>query len=129
MRPVFILLMFVQHYLLMGPIQDAIVSGDYVGFGGVCAETVLMNMEEPVKLRGNYKKERFIKELSERMTGFKVISLEWISKHIWEDYAVQSLNLKMKDERNGRTEFYKLIFFMNKEGKEWKLYYLRGIKL
>ena len=129
MRSILLVLMFVQHYLLMGPIQDSIVSGNYVKFGEVCAETVSVNMEEPLSLRGNYIRERFIKKLSLNMGGFRVLSLEWISKHIWEDYAVQSLNLKLKNIRNGKDEFYKLIFFMKREEKEWALYYLRGIRL
>ncbi len=121
--------MFVQHYLLMGPIQDSIVTGDYFKFGEVCAETVSVNMEEPLGFRGNVSRERFVKDLSSNMDRFKVSSLEWISKHIWENYAVQSLNLELKNIRTGKNEFYKLIFFMKREDKEWTLYYLRGIRL
>ncbi len=122
-------MIFVQHYLLMGPIQNSIVSGNYNGFENVCTETVSVNMEKPLSLRGHYNKKRFARELSFIMEEYKVISLEWISKHIWEDYAVQSLNLKLKNFRNGKNEFYKLIFFMKRKGKEWVLYYLRGIRL
>jgi len=123
------MLVFIQHYLLMGPIQESIVSGDYNRFEKVCADSVSVNMENPLNFRGNYKRERFIKIISKKMRVFKVISLEWISKHMWEDYAVQSLNLKLKNIRNGKNEFYKLIFFMKRNKKEWTLYYLRGIKL
>ncbi len=121
--------MFVQHYLLMGPIQDSFVSGDFSKLKAVCADSISINMEEPLDLRGNYKRDRFIRILAGRMKGFKVIPIEWISKHIWEDYAVESFNITLRNRQNERDDFYKLIFFMNREGKEWKLYYLRGIKL
>ena len=129
MRALLILLAFTQHYLLMGPIQDAVVSGDFSPFRDVCSERVSVNMEEPLALRGNFEKNRFIKNMTAGFSEFKVVSMEWISKHIWEDYAVQSLNLRMKNIRNGRDEVYKLIFFMKREQKEWTLYYLRGIRL
>jgi len=129
MRSLLIMLVFVQHYLLMGPIQDSFVTGDYSRLGAVCADTVSINMEDPVDLRGNYGRDRFISILSGRMKGFRVFPLEWISKHIWEDYAVQSFNITLRNRLNERDYFYKLIFFMNREGKEWKVYYLRGIKL
>ena len=129
MKTVLILLTFVQHFLLMSPIQDSIISGDYDKFEKVCATTVSVNMEEPVKLEGNYKKDRFINKLHMQMNRFKVEKLKWISKHIWEDFAVQSLDLELRNIRNGKDEFYKLIFFMKREKKEWTLYYLRGISL
>lgn len=129
MRSLLIMLMFVQHYLLMGPIQDSFVSGDYAKLKEVCADTVSINMEEPIDLRGNYGRDRVISILSGKMKGFKVFPIEWISKHIWEDYAVESFNITLRNRLNERDDFYKLIFFMNREGKEWKLYYLRGIKL
>ncbi len=129
MKTAIMILMFVQHYLLMVPIQDSIVSGNYESFKNVCMDKVAVNMESPIKLRGNFKKEKFIKDLSFQMNRFKVVELEWISKHIWENFAVQSLNLKLKNLKNGKYEFYKLIFFMKRDQKEWELYYLRGIKL
>lgn len=129
MRSLLIMLVFVQHYLLMGPIQDSFVTGDYSKLQAVCADTVSINMEDPVDLRGNYRRDRFISILSGRMKGFRVFPIEWISKHIWEDYAVQSFNITLRNRLNEKDYFYKLIFFMNREGKEWKLYYLRGIKL
>ncbi len=113
----------------MGPIQQSIESGDYSRFEKVCSDSVSVNMENPLNLRGNYGRERFVKIISEKMNEFKVTSLEWISKHIWENYAVQSLNLELKNIRSGKNEFYKLIFFMKRNRKKWTLYYLRGIKL
>jgi len=129
MRALLIMLVFVQHYLLMGPIQDSFVNGEYEKLESICADTVSINMEDPVNLRGNYGRERFISILAGRMKGFRVFPIEWISKHIWGDYAVQSFNITLRNRLNEKDYFYKLIFFMNREGKEWKLYYLRGIKL
>jgi hypothetical protein len=46
-----------------------------------------------------------------------------------EQFTVQSLALVLKDKRSEKTVYYKLIFFLAKKDNEWKIYYLRGLKI
>mgnify|MGYP000940316682 CR=1 FL=1 len=32
-------------------------------------------------------------------------------------------------KKANKNEYYKLIFFLNKKDKEWKIYYLRGLRI
>jgi len=60
--------------------------------------------------------------------------LEWSSLQVEDNIAVQSLNLIMTNRFSRLKIFYKLILFMsadyNQEKEiEWKLYYLRGLRI
>ena len=124
-----LLFIFIQHYLLMGPIQSSIESGNYEKFEKICQNDISVNLEEPLQVKGYFKRNEFIKNFSKKMKYYKVKELEWISKHIWENFAVQSLNIVLKSIRSRNNIYYKFIFFMKRDKQEWKLYYLRGIKL
>lgn len=129
MKIVTIMFIFIQHYLLMGPIQSSIESGNYENFEKICQNEISVNMEEPLPVKGYFSRNEFVKNFSKKMEHFKVKELEWISKHIWENFAVQSLNIVLKSIRSRTNVYYKFIFFMKRDNQEWKLYYLRGIKL
>lgn len=129
MKILIIMMLFSQHYLLMDPIQKAMDEKDYEQFALISTPQLIVNMESPLFMTGDFKKEGFVKRIEKRMKYFSVHRSEWVSKHIWENYAVQSMNLIMKNLRSGDDEYYKLIFFLKRIKGKWKLYYLRGIKL
>ena len=122
-------MLFSQHYLLMDPIQKSFENSDFSGLNSVTTRQLIVNLESPISITGDFKRERFIKKFGIIMKYFKIKKSEWVSKHIWEDFAVQSMNLIMKNMRSGDNEYYKFIFFLKRIKGEWKLYYLRGIKL
>ncbi|MEN8154994.1 MAG: hypothetical protein ABFR75_13325 [Acidobacteriota bacterium] len=129
MKAIPLIFIFIQHYLLMGPIQSSIESGNYGSFEKICLRDISVNLESPLQVKGYFPSSEFINNFSKKMENYKVPELEWISKHIWENFAVQSLNIVLKSIRSGNNIYYKLIFFMKRDKQEWKLYYLRGIKL
>lgn len=129
-----LLLQITQHYLAMQPVQAAIQEGHFAALAPICRPSLIVSLEEPLSIRGALGRAQFIDELSGRFAGLEVEKLEWSSIQVAENNAVQSLNLIVKRRFSGSRIPYKLILFMNNDGartgeKEWKLYYLRGLKL
>jgi hypothetical protein len=123
-----------QSYLVMQPIQEAVQHGRFSALGPICRQRISLNLEEPFSLSGFMTKGQFIKEFSARLTSLAIDKLEWSSLQVEENIAVQSLNLLMSDRFSGFKIYYKLILFMSAETNpaketEWKLYYLRGLKI
>ncbi len=113
----------------MDPIREAVKDGKFEGLEKITTQNLIVNLEKPFGLSGDFINIRFIRRFGNIMKYFHVESSEWVSKHIWEDYAVQSMNLILKNRKSGDNEYYKFIFFLKRIKGEWKLYYLRGIKL
>jgi len=123
-----------QSYLVMQPIQEAVQQGHFSALEPICQERLSLDLESPLALSGFLSKGQFIKAFSDRLAGVTVEKLEWSSLQVEENIAVQSLNLLMVQRISGLRIFYKLILFMRadadeKKEKEWKLYYLRGLKM
>jgi hypothetical protein len=136
LKTLLLLLQITQHYLLMQPLQEAIQQGRFAALAPICQQRVVLNLEEPLTLAGVVSKEEFIGEFAERLSVLEVEKVEWASLQAEEDIAVQSLNLILKKRFAGTRVFYKLILFMksdplvrSSQGKEWKLFYLRGLKI
>ncbi len=117
-----------QHFLLMQPIQNAVKNGDFSGFKTICKEKISINLEKPFFMNGYFYSEKFIDDFCIKFSEYKTQRIEWSSKQIEVDFAIQSLNLALKNKKSGRIVLYKLIFFMTRD-KEWKLYYLRGLRI
>ncbi len=130
-----LLLQITQHYLVMQPLQEAIQHGRFSALMPICRQRVVLNLEEPLALQGTMSKEQFIEEFSSRFSSLEADKIEWSSIQAEENIAVQSLNLILKKRFSGARVFYKLILFMSADAfhepkeKEWKLYYLRGLKI
>ncbi|MCX6557251.1 MAG: hypothetical protein NTW95_07485 [Candidatus Aminicenantes bacterium] len=123
-----------QSYLVMQPIQEALLQGHYSALEPICQERLSLDLEGPFALSGFLSKEQFIKTFANRLAGLAIEKLEWSSLQVEENIAVQSLNLLMIQRLSGLRIYYKLILFMRanadeKKEKEWKLYYLRGLKM
>lgn len=123
-----------QSYLVMQPLQEAIRQGRFSALAPICRERISLDLEEPFALSGFLTRDQFIKEFAARLADLVIERFEWSSLQVEENIAVQSLNLLMNDRFSGFRIFYKLILFMNadynKEKEiEWKLYYLRGLKI
>lgn len=118
-----------QPYLLMQPIQDAIENGDFAALNDICTDKVSVNLESPFHLSGYFYREKFIARFAGEFSRFVARKIEWISLHIQDDFAIQSLNLILENRRSGRTVYYKFIFFMTQKQRQWKLYNLRGLRL
>jgi hypothetical protein len=134
LKVLLLLLQVTQHYLVMQPLQDAIQNGRFEALAPICRQRIVLNLEEPLALRGAMSREQFIGEFSTRFAALQAEKIEWSSLQVEENIAVQSLNLILKRRFSGSRVFYKLILFMNSDKspdreKEWKLYYLRGLKI
>lgn len=116
-------------FLQMQLIQEALESGDFTGFKNISENKISVNSEPPFELNGYLYIDRFIEEFNERFSQFETKKIEWSSKQIEEEFAIQSLNLMLKNRRSEKTVYYKFIFFMIKKNQEWKIYYLRGLKI
>lgn len=116
------------HYLLMQPIEDAVRSGNFSSFKGITQGRISVNFEAPFVLTGYIYIDKFVEDFSAAYASYKAERLEWSSKQIDGNFAVQSLNVILKHSRSEKELYYKFIFFMKKKAK-WKIYYLRGLKI
>lgn len=115
-------------FLLMEPIGEALDTGDFKRFRDISEEKISVNFEPPFDLKGYVAIDKFIDDFSSAFSRYRAVGTEWTSKQIEENFAVQSLNVILKDKRSEKDIYYKLIIFMKKRA-EWKIYYLRGLKL
>ena len=118
----------VQQFLLLQPVQEAFNANDFSRLETICVSRVSVKLEEPLALNGFLRAPRFVREFSSRLDEYEVKRLEWSSNYIEENYAIQSLNVQLKHRRIQRTVMYKFIFFILRD-PEWKLYYLKGVRL
>ena len=128
MKLIITLALILQHYLLMLPIENAIKSNDFSRFHLICNNKLLVNIEKPFNFNGYVNSEKFISEFSLAFSRYEPGEIEWTSIVIERDFAIQSLNLVLKDRRTKKVFLYKFIFYTTKE-KEWKLYFLRGLRI
>jgi len=134
LKAALLLLQVTQHYLVMQPLQEAIQHGRFEALAPICQQRVVLNLEEPLGLRGVMSREQFIKEFSSRFASLQADRIEWSSLQVEESIAVQSLNLILKKRFTGSRVFFKLILYMSssispEKEKTWKLYYLRGLRI
>jgi len=123
-----------QSYLVMQPIQEAVQQGHLSALEPICQERLSLDLEGPFSLNGFLSKGEFIKAFSTRLAELAIERFEWSSLQVEENIAVQSLNLLLTQRNSGLRVYYKLILFMSadyneKKETEWKLYYLRGLKM
>ncbi len=134
LKALLLLLQITQHYLVMQPVQEAIVNGRFEALAPICRPRVVLNLEGPFDLRGAMSREQFIGDLAARFEDLQAETIEWSSLQVEGNIAVQSLNLILRRRFSGSRLPYKLILFMSSdtapgEKKEWQLYYLRGLKI
>jgi len=128
MKWLLVFLLFSQQFLLRQPIQIAIESGDFSHLEVICQEKVSVNCEEPFRLNGYYSRQKFIAGFSGQFSKYELKEFEWLTRQIEENFAIQSLNVILKNKRSDKLIYYKFIFFMTQD-KTWKLYYLRGLRI
>ncbi|MBN2347103.1 MAG: hypothetical protein JXO51_12035 [Candidatus Aminicenantes bacterium] len=136
LKTLLLLLQITQNYLVMQPLQEAVQNRRFEALAPICRRSLVLNMEDPIELRGTMSREQFIAEFASRFAALSAETVEWSSLQVEEDIAVQSLNLILERRIAGTRIFYKLILFMSADApggasgeKEWKLFYLRGIKM
>jgi hypothetical protein len=117
----------VKHYLLMQEIQKAF--NNAMLFKPISEARVSVNLDSPFKLHGYFLIDKFIDDFARKFSEFETLDMEWVSIQLEEQFAVQSLALILKNKRSEKTVYYKLIFFLAKKDEEWKIYYLRGLKI
>ncbi|HLP48744.1 MAG TPA: hypothetical protein VK469_22580 [Candidatus Kapabacteria bacterium] len=113
-------------FLLMQPIENAIGTGNFTQFKEISAKKISVNLESPFNLRGYIAIAKFIEDFTGEYSPYKAEKIEWSSKQIDGNYAVQSLNVILKNKRSRQEIYYKFIFFM-KRNVQWEIYYLRGL--
>jgi len=136
LKALLLLLQISQQYLVMQPLQEAIQSNNFAALEMICQQRIVLNLEDPFNLSGVLSKEQFIEEFAERFQALETAKIEWSSLQAEEDVAVQSLNLILQKRFSGTRIVYKLILFLKADKasaaakeKEWKIYYLRGLKI
>jgi hypothetical protein len=126
-----------EEYLLMKPIQDSLNTGNFNHLKNHSENRVSINCELPFKLDGYIYIEKFIDDFNRKFAQYETNKIQWVSRHMEEEFAVQSLILILKDKQSDKIVYYKFIFFLKKEKilvkteeiKEWKIYYLRGLRI
>ncbi len=136
LKALLLLLQISQQYLVMQPLQEAIQHGRFSALEPICQPRVVLNLEEPFALSGMMSKEQFIEEFAGSFRSLQAEKIEWSSLQAEEDIALQSLNLILKKRFSGARVTYKLILFMKADEvqdstgeKQWKLYFLRGLRI
>ena len=117
-----------EQFLLRQPIQQAFETGDFSSVRAVCQESVSVNFDPPFSMNGYFHRDKLIDLFSRQLADYTINNLEWLTRQVEEKFAIQSLNLILKDNRLEKLVYYKFIFFMTKD-KTWKLYYLKGLKI
>lgn len=116
-----------EHYLLMQEIPKAFEN--VVRFKPISEAKISVNLDSPFNLHGYFPIDKFIDDFTVKFSEFEILDIEWVSRQLEEQFAVQSLALILKNKRSEKTVYYKLIFFLTKKDNEWKIYYLRGLKI
>jgi hypothetical protein len=136
LKALLMLLQISQQYLVMQPLQEAIQHNRFAALQSICQPRVVLNLEEPFGLSAMMSREQFIEEFSARFRSLQAEKIEWSSLQAEEDIALQSLNLVLRKRFSGARVSYKLILFMKADRnqdaakeKQWKLFFLRGIKI
>jgi hypothetical protein len=116
-----------EHYLLMQEIPKAFKNA--MLFKPISEAKISVNLDSPFNLYGYFPIDKFVDDFTMKFSGFETLEIEWVSIQLEEQFAVQSLALILKNKRSEKNVYYKLIFFLIKKDKEWKIYYLRGLKI
>jgi hypothetical protein len=116
-----------EHYLLMQEIQDALKN--VMGFKPISEAKISVNLDPPFNLHGYFPIDKFIEDFALKFSEFEILDIEWVSRQLEEQFAVQSLALIQKNKSSEKTIYYKLIFFLARKDEEWKIYYLRGLRI
>jgi hypothetical protein len=119
----------IKNYLLKVPIEVALTSGDFSTFKTISSKRVSVFLEEPFELNGYLKADKLIEELNLLFSYFSTDKIEAVSIQIEPQFAVQSLNVILKNKRTERVVIYKFVFFLKKINKKWKIYYLKGLSI
>jgi len=131
-----------QHYLLMQKILSVLSEGNLTLLQDICEEKISVNLEPPFEIYGYLNIDEFVYNFKRKFTQFETENIEWVSKQLEERFAVQSLNIVLINKRSEKNTYYKLIFFLTKKityydfflftikkDEEWKIYYIRGLKV
>ncbi len=119
----------VQHFLLMQPIEEAIRAGSFQQFSYTITPRISLHLDKPLNIFGYIGAHQFIAEFEKSFSPYRTERLEWISKQIDGDFAVQTLNLILWDVGASNRIYYKLVFFLRREGGQWRMYHLRGLAM
>jgi len=107
-----------QQILLRQPIQRAIETENFLNFVTICKEKVSINFEEPFTQNGYFYRGRFVDVFFNKFYQYELRNMEWSTKQIEENFAIQSLNLVLKHKKSEIIVYYKFIFFMTRDEVE-----------
>lgn len=130
MKILLIFLMLQQSFLLRQPIVSALKTGNMKRLGAISRSHLAVSFKPPFNINGFFRKERFLNEFGSVFRQYEIRDIEWPAKNIDIDgkYAVQSMNVVMRNRLTSRKVYYKFLFFMMRNSrKEWELYYLKGL--
>jgi hypothetical protein len=117
------------HFLLMQPIEEAIQKGSFQAFLPILSRRISLHLDKPFDLYGYVEAPTFTTEFERAFFSYKTEHIDWISKQIDGDFAVQTLNIILWNAAARQRVYYKLVFFLRREGGQWRLYHLRGLAM
>lgn len=117
------------HFLLMEPVEQAIRTGSAQAFLPILSQRVSLHLDKPFDLYGYVDAQTFSGEFERTFFTYKTEHIDWISKQIDGDFAVQTLNLTIWNASTRLRAYYKLVLFLRREGGLWRLYHLRGLTM
>jgi len=116
-----------SQYLLMKPITTAVATGKFEILKDHSTKKISVNLEAPFRVNGYLLMDKFVEDFKEVYSQYNITGIQWVTKQIENPFAVESLNLNLKNQRSQKSVNYKFIFFMTKVDDEWKIYYLKGL--
>lgn len=128
-RTVLLCFQLMQHFLLMQPIEEALRSGSLRGFSPMLTPKISLHLDKPFRLYGYLEAADFVDKFEISFSPYRTERIEWISKQIDGDFAVQTVNLILWNSGAETRLYYKLVFFLSREGGQWRLYHLRGLAM
>lgn len=128
-KTVLLCFQLMQHFLLMQPIEDAIRSGSFREFSPMLTVKISLHLDKPINLFGYLDASEFVEKFEHSFSPYRTERIEWISKQIDGDFAVQTVNLILWNAGAKTRVYYKLVFFLNREDGQWRLYHLRGLAM
>jgi len=115
LKVILILFQLTPQFLLMESIEKSVKAGDFSNFWQICHKKISVYLEHPFTFYGYYSIPEFIDKFTASYSQYETKRTEWSSHLIGEHYAIQSLNLLLKNRISEQVIAYKFIFFMNRE--------------
>jgi hypothetical protein len=119
-----------SEHLLQAQLEKVLLHKNFAVFEKICTEKVAVNCDAPMQLTGYFYNWSLADRFFQVTPFVRFDKIEWSGFFVDEDRAVESINAIAIDTRTNQSCSYKLIIFLiHNPDNEWKVYYLRGLKI